>query len=105
MASLTERIMMPFLHPFLKRKVASALRKRAAGARKSEPDAMSCGSDQLRSTCNPHSWLPSYSHHQRPARSDSPAAIGRVHGAHPIDAKPRLCSGLSGMLWADAKAT
>ena len=33
----------------------------------------------------PHSLSVSSSHHQRPARSDSPGRIGRVHGAQPID--------------------
>ena len=37
---------------------------------------------------SPHSFLLSSSHHQRPARSDSPGVIARVHGAQPMDAKP-----------------
>jgi hypothetical protein len=36
----------------------------------------------------PHSLLSSRSHHQRPARSGSPAMIARVHGAQPIDTNP-----------------
>ena len=39
--------------------------------------------------CRPHSFLPSSSHHQRPARSGSPGATARVQGAQPIDRKPR----------------
>ena len=31
------------------------------------------------------------SHHHRPARSGSPGATARVHGAQPIEAKPRSC--------------
>ena len=34
----------------------------------------------------PHSLFVFSSHHQRPARSDSPGRTGRVHGAQPIDA-------------------
>jgi hypothetical protein len=33
----------------------------------------------------PHSFGAFVSHHQRPARSSSPSAIARVHGAQPID--------------------
>ena len=33
----------------------------------------------------PHSLLVSSSHHQRPARSDSPGMTARVHGEQPID--------------------
>src|SRR5262249_35040205 len=31
--------------------------------------------------CNPHSFFSSCSHHQRPARSDSPGRMALVHGA------------------------
>src|SRR5579863_889541 len=41
----------------------------------------SCGARQ----CSPHSFLASCSHHHRPARSGSPAAMARVQGAQPID--------------------
>jgi hypothetical protein len=33
----------------------------------------------------PHSLSVSSSHHQRPARSDSPGITARVHGAQPIE--------------------
>src|SRR6516225_10312634 len=52
--------------------------------------------------CNPHSFFASSSHHQRPARSSSPGAIGRVQGAHPMEAKPLACRGLTGIFLAAA---
>ena len=45
------------------------------------------------------------SHHQRPARSCSPGATARVHGAQPIERKPRSCSGLQGTPPSRTKAT
>src|SRR6516164_9793565 len=50
--------------------------------------------------CKPHSFFSSCSHHQRPARGFSPGSTARVHGAQPIEMKPRACSGLTGMLLA-----
>ena len=35
--------------------------------------------------CMPHSFGAPVSHHQRPARTGSPFATGRVQGAQPID--------------------
>ena len=43
-------------------------------------------------TCSPHSFLSSFSHHQRPARSGSPGLIARVQGAQPMETKPFSCS-------------
>ena len=43
-------------------------------------------------TCSPHSFFSSCSHHQRPARSGSPGCSARVHGAQPIERKPRSCN-------------
>src|SRR6266851_5067764 len=49
--------------------------------------------------CFAAQWMPhsltsfSDSHHQRPARSSSPATVGRVHGSQPIDVYPRSYSG------------
>src|SRR5665648_1060292 len=51
-------------------------------------------------TCNPHSFFSSFSHHQRPARGSSPGWTARVHGAQPMETKPRACSGFTGMLLA-----
>ena len=48
----------------------------------------------------PHSFFSSCSHHQRPARGSSPGCTARVHGAQPIETKPRACSGLTGTLLA-----
>jgi len=36
-------------------------------------------------TCRPHSRASSFSHHQRPARTSSPATVGRVQGAQPME--------------------
>ena len=36
-------------------------------------------------TCRPHSFDSGVSHHQRPARTSSPATTGRLHGAQPMD--------------------
>src|SRR5258706_2914632 len=35
--------------------------------------------------CSPHSRASRISHHQRPARTSSPATVGRVHGAQPME--------------------
>jgi hypothetical protein len=50
--------------------------------------------------CKPHSFFSSCSHHQRPARGFSPGCTARVHGAQPIEIKPRACRGLTGILLA-----
>src|SRR3546814_8853946 len=39
--------------------------------------------------CRPHSLASFCSHHQRPARSSSPARTARVQGSQPIDGYPR----------------
>ena len=36
-------------------------------------------------TCRPHSFDSGCSHHQRPARTSSPATTGREHGAQPME--------------------
>src|SRR5438270_1963487 len=46
--------------------------------------------------CMPHSFGAFFSHHQRPARSSSPASVARVHGAQPIEVNPRAYSGWIG---------
>src|SRR5690349_13574507 len=46
--------------------------------------------------CRPHSFAVPVSHHQRPALSSSPAAVARLHGAHPILVYPLLYKGCVG---------
>lgn len=52
------------------------------------PGAVSaCGRDSNSSkarVCSPHSFFPSCSHHQRPARISSPGLVGRVQQAQPM---------------------
>src|SRR5215813_7085927 len=51
-------------------------------------------------TCNPHSFAPVSSHHQRPARNSCPGSIARVQGAQPMLGYPRSWSALYGTLFS-----
>ncbi len=55
---------------------ASTSRSSTSTVRSARPSALKC---------SPHSLTASGdSHHQRPARSSSPASVGRVHGSQPM---------------------
>ena len=48
------------------------------------PDPADIGGIATGRRCSPHSLCSGFSHHQRPARTSSPGATARVHGAQPM---------------------